>query len=168
MHVTSASMQVSAVVGWYNPLNGVTAAGGNAGEDSYDSFIFNFTTDRILRPEFYPFYSEDQRVSNVYAGSDLVLSERPGYAESYMDTFSDSLSYSGYPHGLLWNPTHRLPFESYVMTINDLAVYSISVDSLASAAAVPEPATWAMMIVGFGLTGCVLRRRRISTKVSFA
>jgi len=26
--------------------------------------------------------------------------------------------------------------------------------------AVPEPATWAMMILGFGLTGCMLRRRR--------
>ncbi len=26
--------------------------------------------------------------------------------------------------------------------------------------AVPEPATWAMMIVGFGMTGASLRRRR--------
>lgn len=32
-------------------------------------------------------------------------------------------------------------------------------------AAVPEPATWAMMIAGFGLVGAVARRR---TKVSFA
>jgi hypothetical protein len=30
----------------------------------------------------------------------------------------------------------------------------------AAAAAVPEPATWAMMIVGFGMAGAVLRRRR--------
>jgi hypothetical protein len=33
-------------------------------------------------------------------------------------------------------------------------------------AAVPEPATWAMMIMGFGLVGGVMRRR--STKVAFA
>ena len=26
--------------------------------------------------------------------------------------------------------------------------------------AVPEPATWAMMIVGFGLAGAAMRRRR--------
>jgi hypothetical protein len=32
--------------------------------------------------------------------------------------------------------------------------------------AVPEPATWAMMIMGFGLVGGVMRRR--STKVAFA
>ena len=37
---------------------------------------------------------------------------------------------------------------------------------LANAPAVPEPATWGMMIMGFGLMGGVLRRR--STKVAFA
>jgi hypothetical protein len=34
--------------------------------------------------------------------------------------------------------------------------------------AVPEPATWAMMIGGFGMVGGAMRRRRVSTKVSFA
>ncbi len=29
------------------------------------------------------------------------------------------------------------------------------------AAAVPEPATWALMLAGFGLTGAALRRRRV-------
>jgi len=32
--------------------------------------------------------------------------------------------------------------------------------TLTQAAAVPEPATWAMMIGGFGLTGAAMRRRR--------
>lgn len=35
-------------------------------------------------------------------------------------------------------------------------------------AAVPEPATWAMMIAGFALTGAALRRRRAATTVRFA
>ncbi len=34
-------------------------------------------------------------------------------------------------------------------------------------AAVPEPATWAMMIFGFGAVGSMLRYRRRSTTVSF-
>lgn len=34
--------------------------------------------------------------------------------------------------------------------------------------AVPEPATWAMMIGGVGMVGGAVRRRRVSTKVSFA
>ncbi|GAA0487371.1 hypothetical protein GCM10009096_32810 [Parasphingorhabdus litoris] len=40
---------------------------------------------------------------------------------------------------------------------------------LTAAPAVPEPATWAMMIGGFGLVGGALRRRRkMTTKVSYA
>ena len=34
--------------------------------------------------------------------------------------------------------------------------------------AVPEPATWAMMLVGFGAIGGALRYRRRKTSVSFA
>lgn len=36
-----------------------------------------------------------------------------------------------------------------------------------SGGAVPEPATWAMMILGFGLLGGVMRRQRQSTRLSF-
>ncbi len=37
-------------------------------------------------------------------------------------------------------------------------------------AAVPEPSTWAMMLIGFGGAGAMLRRgkRKVATKVSFA
>jgi hypothetical protein len=31
---------------------------------------------------------------------------------------------------------------------------------------VPEPATWAMLLMGFGLVGCVVRRRRL--RVTFS
>lgn len=37
--------------------------------------------------------------------------------------------------------------------------FSVTVNSL-DVAAVPEPSTWAMMILGFGLAGTVVRRRR--------
>lgn len=39
-------------------------------------------------------------------------------------------------------------------------VYSPSV--LSYSGAVPEPASWAMMIAGFGLTGAAMRRRRVA------
>lgn len=37
-----------------------------------------------------------------------------------------------------------------------------------TAAAVPEPASWAMMISGFALVGAAMRRRRVKTNVSYA
>ena len=37
-----------------------------------------------------------------------------------------------------------------------------------NAAAVPEPATWGMMILGFGMMGAAVRRRTAKTVVSFA
>ena len=40
------------------------------------------------------------------------------------------------------------------------------IDNLSSAA--PEPGTWGMMILGFGLAGAALRRRRPTTRVRFA
>ena len=39
---------------------------------------------------------------------------------------------------------------------------SFEFDSLAGSVGVPEPATWAMMIIGFGAVGAVIRRRRAS------
>lgn len=34
--------------------------------------------------------------------------------------------------------------------------------------AVPEPSTWAMLLVGFGMTGVAMRYRRRNTKVAYA
>jgi len=47
-------------------------------------------------------------------------------------------------------------------------VNSFEVDNLAVSGAVPEPASWAMMIGGFGLMGSAVRRRRAQTTVKFA
>jgi hypothetical protein len=41
------------------------------------------------------------------------------------------------------------------------------IDSV-SLSAVPEPMTWTMMIVGFGMMGAALRNRRTSAKVTYA
>lgn len=50
------------------------------------------------------------------------------------------------------------------------ATYSAAASALgfSPAGAVPEPATWAMMLSGFGLVGGAMRRRRSNVQVSFA
>jgi len=45
---------------------------------------------------------------------------------------------------------------------------SFEVDNLYVNAPVPEPATWAMMIAGFGLIGASMRRRSAQSAVTFA
>jgi hypothetical protein len=45
---------------------------------------------------------------------------------------------------------------------------NITAASLTPLAAVPEPTTWAMMFIGFGVLGASMRYRRKSTAISFA
>jgi len=56
---------------------------------------------------------------------------------------------------------------AFTVTFNNIAGFTPGGDAkgsvtihVDSAGAVPEPATWAMMIAGFGLAGAALRRRR--------
>ncbi len=46
--------------------------------------------------------------------------------------------------------------------------YSFEFDNLATGNIVPEPSTWAMMVLGFGIVGRALRRRRKMGVASFA
>ena len=46
--------------------------------------------------------------------------------------------------------------------------YAGTINYLAAAGAVPEPATWAMLILGFGMAGASLRYRRRRTAVRYA
>jgi hypothetical protein len=55
-------------------------------------------------------------------------------------------------------------------TYNDVSYANLSLTSISAklSAPVPEPATWAMMIVGFGLAGVALRRQRSRGQVALA
>ncbi|QDZ09085.1 PEP-CTERM sorting domain-containing protein [Sphingomonas panacisoli] len=57
--------------------------------------------------------------------------------------------------------THTISLQSTRLFAPGRGVASQYFDNVSlDVVAVPEPATWAMMIVGFGLTGASLRRRR--------
>ena len=55
------------------------------------------------------------------------------------------------------NSSGWVPTSSYAFTLQGSTV--------SSAGAVPEPTTWAMMTIGFGLAGALVRRRRRMTSV---
>lgn len=60
------------------------------------------------------------------------------------------------------SPAVPLTFRDYGITANGTITYLIA------DVTVPEPATWAMMIVGFGAVGAALRRRRAPARVALA
>lgn len=45
---------------------------------------------------------------------------------------------------------------------------NLTLNGLINAPAVPEPTTWAMLILGFGLVGFGMRRRKVQTKLAYA
>ena len=51
--------------------------------------------------------------------------------------------------------------------LDDVSVTLLSLPTPPDTGAVPEPATWAMMMVGFGTVGAGLRRRRRQGKLAF-
>ena len=60
-----------------------------------------------------------------------------------------------------------IPFAYMYATSNfggivDFELYQQANWSMAPTGAVPEPASWAMLIAGFGLTGAAMRRRRVA------
>ncbi len=63
-------------------------------------------------------------------------------------------------------------WNGYNIKVNELTLSSGSApvfgDLTATVTGVPEAATWALMLAGFGLVGSAMRRRRQSAQVTFA
>lgn len=91
--------------------------------------------------------------SGARANNNMTLTYGDGRTESLSAT-SDGLA------GLQTLSLNRSGLTSISIAANPYEWWQIDNFTVGSAAAVPEPATWAMMIVGFGGIGTTLRRRR--------
>jgi hypothetical protein len=66
-------------------------------------------------------------------------------------------------------PTFLLGTFSLVNGVTGLGSYTLTIAECAVCTAVPEPDTWAMMLIGFGVVGGALRsRRRVAATLRFA
>ncbi len=70
--------------------------------------------------------------------------------------------------GANFAPTTGTYSETAVYTLNFAGGAAGQVGASAQLSAVPEPATWAMMLVGFGAIGGTMRRRNVRARVQFA
>ncbi len=114
-------------------------------------------------------------VSFSYAGTDLLAA----YSFNTVDFFSGNIDLApGFynvsiihsPYQFLtntegdWSTTGPVPVDM----VDDFGLAGTWSGALTTAG-VPEPATWAMMLAGFGLIGAAMRRRKAySAKVSYA
>lgn len=109
----------------------------------------------------------DGAVRNLYYDGTLIASDRPGAPNVQRGNFAIGLAdaFNGQPY---------LADEHFTGTLDNVAIFNTAqtpdqvAAAITAASAVPEPATWAMMTVGFGLVGTGLRRRaKVRTNVSF-
>ena len=103
----------------------------------------------------------------LYSGSFNPASPTTN-AVALNDDFNNSLTQSGFTQALTAGTSYFAVATGFSNT--DFGAYTLSITGPGAvtfgAGSVPEPASWALMIGGFGLTGGMMRRR--VSKVSFA
>lgn len=171
--VTNNNGDSSGVYGFplsYMVLAGGFSLSGNTGNPSlviFDNHVFSptFTGDSVGFSIFGP-YSSDTPFSFSTPGaySSISLS---GY-DTDSATLSDVSLSNVTRLNAFANRNAEVAFTNSDFT--DSAFFNVTLNSIAVATgAVPEPSTWAMMILGISAVGFAMRRRqKITTRVSYA
>ncbi len=151
--------------------SGMTA---DTGGSTFDDFLPDAAIASGLQAGVW--YRLDQQinfVSSVYGGDDQVayrLFDAGGSQIGSTVTTSWDAGYLGsdrFYAGATLTPVDQLNFRTAFTTPGTgFYIDDVSYSASNATAAVPEPATWAMMIAGFGLVGGAMRRRK--TAVAFA
>lgn len=102
--------------------------------------------------------------ANKIYGIQLDVNGHTGNTESAFSAWADPKIYFDpaydMPEGLSFQFSSNLPQEALASLI-DLSAFPVATDDgPGGIAGVPEPASWALMLVGFGGMGAMLRRRR--------
>ncbi|HMJ06002.1 MAG TPA: PEPxxWA-CTERM sorting domain-containing protein [Chthoniobacterales bacterium] len=109
-------------------------------------------------------YFDLQNVAGTYNGSPATFADIFFFTGSFDGGFAATgvnLNLVGTQlfTGTLTNPTFKLGTFALCDCSFGTPNYSLSITS----GAVPEPATWAMMLIGFGAIGLTMRRRKTAT-----
>jgi len=163
---------------YYKATSGKLAAGGTWKETSRTSFVSyagyvagegqsktltalgNYAVSFSLPQQYLSFVIQAPAIDSSILN--LVLSFENGTSARY--TSLASLGIGGFASLLGGRVNFDMGGQS---GIKSFSIRGATIDDLASAA--PEPATWGMMILGFGMLGAAMRRqRKVRTTVRFA
>ena len=136
------------------------------------SATFTFDPETTTPDFFSSSFIGDQVSYNTITG---IFGGTPGTAFVGFGTFlaatlniqTPSLGFTQFAGPDLFTVSNMRPVFS-LGTFQLTSIVSGSSTLTISAAAVPEPATWAMMLVGFGMLGAAMRYRRRSTAIVYA
>jgi PEP-CTERM motif len=114
------------------------------------------------------------RLTDAFNAGDVYTAKDVGNSLTFVSTFTtDGAAVPAY-FNASWNNTSYSRFSgllgagnySFVVTGNCAggcpAGFAVRLDTAPLTAAVPEPATWAMLVLGFGLIGAAMRRRSLN------
>lgn len=151
-------------------LNGATV-GVCEGCSGYSGTLYNDPTHYLTIPGAKSAELTSTRLLSsfsLYMGSPDTYNSIRFIGDNYDYTLSGGQLTEGYV-GQSWGWGQRINFDFGGANVNRIVLSSsgnsFEVDNFA-AGAVPEPSTWALSIMGFGLLGAALRRRR--TAAAFA
>lgn len=100
-------------------------------------------------------------LSTVFGANNLYYLSGPFFVDGQGISFTTASG--GSANLFITNST------SYRVNAGGLLTGLVTASSMAAPGAVPEPASWAMMIVGMGAIGFAMRRRqKVTTRVSYA
>lgn len=133
-------------------VSGVSMAGLNDANQFYsvvDTMTFDFATPVSGVGGITNWYGDDVNVTiAIYDASNTLL-------ESYV--VANSGGNIATPNSFIGFSRTSADISKYTLSAGYIAVWDLTTTS---GSAVPEPASWALMIAGFGLVGAAARRRR--------
>jgi hypothetical protein len=165
-------------------------SGGNtrfANADSRQSYTVDLHSTNPKGVNYFGFWLSALDANNnvsFYQGNDLLFTFTAANAKAFINTLPDKASYFGNPNPAFLNQNKTEPyaflnfyarggvqFDRIVFAQGTSGGYEsdnhtvgrwsrISGTVIAGPGGVPEPATWAMLIIGFGLVGAAARRRK--------
>ncbi len=188
---TQSGIVRDSYLGFYGTGLGVTSGDENGSgnthtadnQNRYDFFILQFDKAvSLVSGTFTPYSlgnSLDTDATVGFGTTNLAWNSQPALNDQSFATLSgvfnggfSTLTGNGSTNTRLLNPAANvgniwLVGAAFNNADRKIDSFKFSNLTVSGSSAVPEPATWAMMILGFGFVGAAMRRRAIRTTVSF-